>query len=116
MDAIDRIEREEADARVKVFEMFARLNRLEKQKKLLRFRAGKFLQSDVQTVEELKAQEQKKEEERQRVTNDQRLLNLKTQDLFDFSFGLFVSQLEFLNQLLVGGTAESLPSSFSNVS
>ena len=114
VDATDRIEREEAEARAKVSEMFARLNRLEKQKKLLRSKAGKFLQSDVQTVEELEAQEQKEEEERQQVTNDQRLLNLEAQDLFDSSFGLSGSQLDFLGQFPAGETVEPLPSSSSN--
>ena len=116
IDAIDRIEREETNARVKVFEMFTRLNRLEKQKKLFRSKVEKFLQFDVQIGEKLKAQEQKKEKKRHKIINDQRLLNLKTQNLFDFFFDLSAFQLEFLNQFSVDETVESLLSSFSNVS
>lgn len=87
VDATNRIEREEAETRARVSELFARLNRLEKQKNLLRSHAGKFLQSDLQTVEELEKQEEEEERNRRETENDQRLLTLESIDLFNATFG-----------------------------
>lgn len=58
VQAADRIEREKAKVRSEIAQMssfFACLSRLEKQKKLLPARAGEFLRSNIQTVEELDA-------------------------------------------------------------
>ncbi|KAK2730816.1 hypothetical protein FQN57_004057 [Myotisia sp. PD_48] len=60
----DQLEQEEAAARasaaalsLQISEAFAKISRLEKQRKLLRDKAGSFLQSDAQTLEELECLE-----------------------------------------------------------
>ncbi|QSS53701.1 hypothetical protein I7I53_01039 [Histoplasma capsulatum var. duboisii H88] len=85
--AIDRVEHEEAETRARVSELFAWLNCLEKQKKLLRSCAGKFLQSDMTTVEELEKEEQEEKEKHEKALNDQLLLSQEMDDLFNVSFG-----------------------------
>jgi ABC-type transporter Mla subunit MlaD len=66
-DAQDKIEADEEKAREEVASLMARLSRLQKQKKLLRKRAGQFIQTDVKDVEEL----EKLEEEEQRKAAEQ---------------------------------------------
>ncbi|QSS49023.1 hypothetical protein I7I53_09268 [Histoplasma capsulatum var. duboisii H88] len=84
--AIDCIECEEAETHARVSELFAQLNCLEKQKKLLHSRAGKFLQSDMMTVEELEKEEQEEKEKHEKALNDQLLLSWEMDDLFNVSF------------------------------
>ncbi|QSS50729.1 hypothetical protein I7I53_05845 [Histoplasma capsulatum var. duboisii H88] len=84
--AINHVEHEEAETHARVSELFARLNCLEKQKKLLRSRAGKFLQSDMTTVEELEKEEQEEKEKHEKALNDQLLLSREMDNLFNVSF------------------------------
>ncbi|QSS50319.1 hypothetical protein I7I53_10964 [Histoplasma capsulatum var. duboisii H88] len=85
--AVNHIEHEEAETRARVSELFTQLNHLEKQKKLLHSHAGKFLQSDMTTVEELEKEEQEEKEKHEKALNDQLLLSREMDDLFNVSFG-----------------------------
>lgn len=86
VDAINCIKCEEAETCAHVSELFTCLNHLEKQKKLLCFCADKFLQSDLQTVEELEKQEKEEERNHCEAENDQCLLTLKSINLFNVIF------------------------------
>ncbi|QSS50757.1 hypothetical protein I7I53_05887 [Histoplasma capsulatum var. duboisii H88] len=85
--AIDRVEHEEAETRARVSKLFTQLNHLEKQKKLLRSHAGKFLQSDMTTVEKLEKEEQEEKEKHEKALNNQLLLSQEMDNLFNVSFG-----------------------------
>lgn len=87
VSASNRLEREEEELNERMAAMFARLNRIKKQRRLLQSRAGKFLQSDLRTVEELESQEEREEESRRQLENDQRLVSLEMDQLFDVTFG-----------------------------
>lgn len=63
-DAQDKIEADEDKAREEVAALMAKLSRLQKQKKLLRKRAGQFIQTDIKDVEELEKLEEAEEKEK----------------------------------------------------
>ncbi len=66
-EAQEKIEADEEKAREEVAALMARLSRLQKQKKLLRKRAGQFIQTDIKDVEEL---EKLEEEEERKAAED----------------------------------------------
>jgi len=69
--AQDKIEANKEKAREELAALMARMNRLQKQKKLLRKRAGEFIQTDIKDVEELERLEE--EEERKREAEQKKL-------------------------------------------
>lgn len=69
--AQDKIEADEEKAQQEVAALMARLSRLQKQKKLLRKRAGEFLQTDIKDVEELERLEKAEEEAKAKQAKEQ---------------------------------------------
>ena len=65
LSAQDKIRAQQKEARAKMLEVMAKLDRLDKQDTLLRKRAGEFIQTDIKDVEELEKREE--EEERKRA-------------------------------------------------
>lgn len=65
VSAQDKIEADEEKAREEMAALMARMNRLQKQKKLLRKRAGEFIQTDIKDVEELERLEEEEEKARE---------------------------------------------------
>jgi hypothetical protein len=69
--AQEKIRAQQKEARERMVEMMAKLDRLDKQDNLLRKRAGEFIQTDIKDVEELERLEE--EEERKRAEGQKKL-------------------------------------------
>jgi len=68
----DKIESEEASVESEISRLFAKRKRLLQQKKFLKERAGKFLQSDVESLEELEKLEEEEQRQKDAQAREQR--------------------------------------------
>jgi peptidoglycan hydrolase CwlO-like protein len=115
--AQDKIRLQRQEARARLLEAAARLDRLEKQDDLLRKRAGQFIQTDIKDVEELERLEeeeekQKAEEEAKRAEQEKARKALEEQQQMIAAMlndptvgdldGVDLSSFSFPDQLLPG--------------
>jgi len=105
--AQEKIEADDDRLNAELEALLAKRARLHKQRKLLRKRAGEFIQTDIKDVEELERLEEKEEEERKREAELQKSNEMIAAAIQEFPVS---SNNEFdhvLSEFLSGETLES---------